>query len=127
MHYADDLQLVAVGSLKRSRSLSTMRANEASLSPLEGTADYSIRPRHQGRCGNYVEREPFGDRRSHELLIATIIRSRVSGRSRTRMPIASNTAFAIAAAVGPATASPIPSDGWSGRSMIVTSTGGASE
>jgi hypothetical protein len=49
--------------------------------------------------------------RRHASLIATIIRSRVSGRSRKRIPIASNTALAIAAAVGPATASPRPSDG----------------
>ena len=35
-------------------------------------------------------------------------------------------ALAIAAAVGPATASPTPSDGWSGRSMTIVSTAGAS-
>src|SRR5207247_4207668 len=55
------------------------------------------------------------------------MRSAVSGRSRTRTASESNTAFAIAAAVGPCAASPAPTAGQSGRDTISTSTAGVSE
>src|SRR5205085_7486227 len=53
---------------------------------------------------------------------AAFTRARVSGRSRTRTPIASATAFASAAAVGPCAASPVPRKGEPGRVMMCTST-----
>ena len=45
-----------------------------------------------------------------------------SGSSRMRAPVASAIALAIAAAVGPCAASPVPRNGWPGRSMTWTST-----
>src|SRR5262249_10245338 len=53
--------------------------------------------------------------------IAALTRARVNGRSRMRVPVAALTALAIAAAVGPAAASPVPRKGWPGRSMTCTS------
>ena len=56
-----------------------------------------------------------------------MMRSRVIGKSRTRTPSASNTALAMAAAVGPCAASPAPMASSAGRAMISTSTFGTSE
>jgi len=48
----------------------------------------------------------------HNALVAALTRSGVSGNSRRRAPVASATALAIAAAVGPCAASPVPRNGW---------------
>ena len=53
-------------------------------------------------------------------------RSGVNGVSRIRTPTASNTALAIAAAVGPWVASPTPRNGSPGRSSSTVSTAGTS-
>src|SRR4051794_9837465 len=54
--------------------------------------------------------------------IASLMRFRVSGKSRRRFPVASAIAFAIEAAAGPWPVSPAPRKGWPGRLMIWTST-----
>src|SRR5207248_112053 len=54
--------------------------------------------------------------------IAALIRARVSGSSRSRTPVASAMALAMAAAVGPCAASPVPRNGVPGRSITCTST-----
>src|SRR5581483_11715547 len=59
--------------------------------------------------------------------MAAIRRSRVIGRSRTRTPSASKTAFAIAAVTGPWAASPAPTGSTSGRDNTSTVTSGTSE
>ncbi len=52
--------------------------------------------------------------------------SRVMGMCRTRTPMASNTALAMAAAVGPCEASPAPRDGVPAVAQISMSTAGTS-
>src|SRR6185295_16189391 len=56
-----------------------------------------------------------------QTLRALRTRSALRGRSLNRTPIASLTAFPMAAAVGPWAASPVPRKGSPGRSMISTS------
>jgi len=53
-------------------------------------------------------------------------RSGVNGISRSRIPTASNTAFALAAAVGPCEAYPLPRVDLSTRLIRITSISGAS-
>src|SRR6516225_519196 len=57
---------------------------------------------------------------------AAFTRSRVSGSSRMRLPVALAKAFTIAATAGPCDPSPAPSDFSAGRSMSSTSTCGTS-
>ena len=59
--------------------------------------------------------------------VAAATRSAVIGKSRTRTPIASRTALAIAAVTGPCAASPAPIEGSSARWSTSTSTRGTSE
>src|SRR5262249_21363187 len=58
--------------------------------------------------------------------IARMTCSRVSGRSRTRVPVASASALPIAAATGPWAISPAPVSGCPGAATIRTATPGAS-
>src|SRR5262249_12713605 len=73
---------------------------------------------------------PFAKRLPIQLtlvqLSAAFTRSRVSGSSRIRLPVALAKAFAIAATAGPCEPSPAPSDFSAGRSMSSTSTCGTS-
>jgi hypothetical protein len=62
----------------------------------------------------------------HPASNVAMIRSRVIGRSRIRVPKACETALAIAAAVGPAVASPTPSGTSVADSTISTSISGTS-
>jgi len=50
----------------------------------------------------------------------------VRGYSRSRTPVASKNAFAMAAAAGPVTSSPAPVDGWSSRWTTIGVTFGCS-
>ncbi len=70
-----------------------------------------ITPHRSRRCRG--ARRKAGPTRASA--IARTIASAVIGISRTRTPIASNTALPIAAATGPCVASPAPTDGASGR------------
>src|SRR6266849_4529738 len=53
--------------------------------------------------------------------IASLIRFRVKGKSRSRLPVASAMALAMDAAAGPCPVSPLPRKGFPGRLMICTS------
>ena len=50
--------------------------------------------------------------------IASLMRLRVSGKFRSRFPVALAMAFAIDAAAGPCPVSPLPRNGWPGRLMM---------
>lgn len=90
---------------------------------LRGLRDPPRVPERDGSEPDHGDLEVRRPKRSvpHQALTS---RSRVSGRSRSRTPVARWIAFPIAADTGPANASPAPRGGWSGRSMSATSTSG---
>jgi len=56
--------------------------------------------------------------RKSQASIAPLIRFRVSGGSRSRLPVASAMALAIEPAAGPWPVAPLPRNGWPGRLMM---------
>ncbi len=80
---------------------------------------------YQGFEGNNTNRTIRAEYRRQGSVLSYYA-SILSGSSRTRRPVAANTAFAIAGAIGGVPASPIP-PGVSAPSMMCTSISGASD
>jgi hypothetical protein len=84
--------------------------------------------RHYARAEHALYQQPqyeskplaLNDHSDHISTAHFLIASGVNGMRRIRSPVASNTAFAIAARTGPGEASPAPTDFMSGLSKIVT-------
>ena len=89
------------------------------------TIDDLREPRQVAREHERVEYEVVRDHSVEDryaFASAPLTRSGVNGTSRSRAPVASNTAFPIAAGIAHGAGSPAANVGWSGRSIRSTST-----